>query len=118
MVLQIGRVCIKLSGREAGNVCVITDIIDNKFLLVDGNIKRRRVNIKHIEPTEKLIQIKKGANTEDVIKEMIKNKIPVSYWKLKKENLLNNEIVELYKQYFGNDWEKVAKSLGSPGKKN
>ncbi|BFI73247.1 LSU ribosomal protein L14e [Nanoarchaeota archaeon] len=116
MVLQVGRVCVKLRGREAGRICVVVDIIDNKFVLVDGNVRRRRVNINHLEPTDKILNIQKGAKTEDVIKEMLKNKIPVAYWKLKRENLLTNEIVELYKQNFGENWEEIAKSLGSPGK--
>jgi len=35
---------------------------------------------------------------------------------LKKENLLTSEIIELYKQNFGEKWEEIAKSVGSPGK--
>jgi len=116
MLLDIGRVCIKLKGREAGRYCVVIDVIDNNFVLVDGDIRRRRVNIKHLEPTDKVLNINKGIKTEDLIKEMLKNKIPVSYWKLKKENLLTSEIIELYKQNFGEKWEEIAKSVGSPGK--
>ncbi len=64
--IEIGRVCIKTSGREAGKVCVIVDILDRNFVLVDGEVKRRRCNIKHLEPTEKKVDIEKGASTEEV----------------------------------------------------
>lgn len=117
MVLDIGRVCVKLRGREAGRRCVVVDIIDENFVIIDGDVKRRRVNIKHLEPLDIVLNIKKGAKTEEVIMEMLKNGIPVSYWKLKKDNLLNTEIINIYKQKFGEKWEEVAKSLGYPGKK-
>ncbi|MGC9079916.1 MAG: 50S ribosomal protein L14e, partial [Nanopusillaceae archaeon] len=71
MVLQIGRVCVKTSGREAGKICVVVDIIDNNFVLIDGDVRRKRVNVKHLEPTDKVLGIKKGAKTEEVIKEML-----------------------------------------------
>ncbi|GBF36060.1 large subunit ribosomal protein L14e [Methanofervidicoccus abyssi] len=64
--IEVGRVCIKTMGREAGKICVIVDVIDKNFVLIDGNVKRRRCNIKHIEPTEKKVDIKKGASTEEV----------------------------------------------------
>ncbi len=64
--IEIGRVCIKTLGREAGNTCVIVDILDKNFVLIDGNVKRRRCNIKHLEPTEKKVDIEKGASTEEV----------------------------------------------------
>ena len=62
-VYDIGRVCIKIVGREAGHYCVIVDIIDKNYLLIDGlKIRRRRVNYKHIEATSDTIEIKKGAD--------------------------------------------------------
>lgn len=69
--IEVGRVCVKLRGREAGRKCVIVDIIDDNFVLITGpkhisGVKRRRVNINHIEPTDKKIEIKKGASDEEV----------------------------------------------------
>lgn len=71
--IEIGRICVKVSGREAGRKCVIVDIIDDNFVLITGpkaltGVKRRRVNIKHIEPTDKVINIPKGASDEEVLK--------------------------------------------------
>ncbi len=66
-VYDIGRLCVKTLGREAGHYCVIVDIIDKNYLLIDGlNVRRRRVNFNHIEPIADTIEIKKGANHEEV----------------------------------------------------
>ena len=82
--LEVGRVCIKLSGREAGNFCVIVDKKDDNFVLVDGQVKRRRCNIDHLIFLEQKIAIKKGATTADVTKGLKKLKIEVKAKKSKK----------------------------------
>ena len=66
-VYDIGRLCVKTMGREAGHYCVIVDIIDKNYLLIDGlKIRRRRVNYRHIEPITDTLNIKKGAKHEEV----------------------------------------------------
>jgi large subunit ribosomal protein L14e len=66
-VYDIGRICVKTMGREAGQYCVVVDIIDKNFILIDGlKVRRRRANYKHIEPTSESIDIKKGASHSDV----------------------------------------------------
>jgi len=66
-VYDIGRLCVKTLGREAGYHCVIVDIIDKNYLLIDGlKVRRRRVNYNHIEPIAETLEIKKGASHEDV----------------------------------------------------
>ena len=66
-VYDIGRLCVKTMGRETGYYCVIVDIIDKNYILIDGlKVRRRRVNFKHIEPLAETIEIKKGAKHEDV----------------------------------------------------
>ncbi len=80
-MIEIGRICIKLAGRDAGGEAVIVDILDNNYVLTDGNVRRRKCNILHLEPTEKKIEIKKGASHEDVKKEFKKLKLPV--WETK-----------------------------------
>jgi len=72
-ILEVGRICVKTLGREAGKKCVIVEIIDKNFALVTGpkdvsDVKRRRVNINHIELTPDKIDIKKGASDEEVKK--------------------------------------------------
>ena len=71
-VYDIGRVCIKTMGREAGKYCVIVDIIDKNYVVIDGlKVRRRRANFNHVEPTADMVEIKKGADhkaVEDAIK--------------------------------------------------
>lgn len=56
--IEVGRVCLKVAGREAGEKCVIINIIDEKFVEVVGpSVKNRRCNIAHLEPTEKTIEV-------------------------------------------------------------
>lgn len=83
--IEIGRICIKVAGREAGRKCVIVDIIDENFVLITGpkqlsGVKRRRVNIKHVEPTDKVIDISRGASDDEVLKALEKNNL-VEYMK-------------------------------------
>ena len=70
--IEVGRLCVKLYGREAGRKCVIVDIIDENFVLITGpkqlsGVRRRRANIDHIEPLGKKIDIPKGASDEQVL---------------------------------------------------
>ncbi|WEU39866.1 MAG: 50S ribosomal protein L14e [Candidatus Odinarchaeum yellowstonii] len=71
-ILEVGRVCVKLYGREAGRKCVIVDVVDKNFVLVTGpkeltGVRRRRTNIKHIELTPIKVDIKKGAEDKEVL---------------------------------------------------
>ena len=70
--IEVGRICIKTRGREAGRRCVIVDIIDKNFVLVTGpksltGVRRRRANINHLNPTEEKINIRRGASDEEVL---------------------------------------------------
>ena len=66
-VYDIGRVCVKTMGREAGNHCVVVDIVDKNYIIIDGlKVRRRRVNYKHVEPLKDTIEIKKGASHANV----------------------------------------------------
>ena len=57
-IYEIGRICVKTMGRESAQYCVIVDIIDKNYLLIDGiKIKRRRVNYKHIITIDKQIEL-------------------------------------------------------------
>lgn len=69
--IEVGKICVKLTGREAGKKCVIIDLVDKNFILITGpkavtGVKRRRVNIYHIEPLQDKIDIKRGASDEEV----------------------------------------------------
>ncbi len=57
--MEVGRICVKLAGREAGEKCVIIEVIDDKFVEVVGTaVKNRRCNVKHLEPLEETMEVK------------------------------------------------------------
>jgi len=69
--IEVGRICVKIVGREAGKKCVVVDLVDKNFVLITGpkklsDIKRRRSNINHLEPTQEKIDINRGATDEEV----------------------------------------------------
>ncbi len=75
-VYDIGRVCVKTMGREAGKYCIIVDVIDKNYLLIDGLVvRRRRTNFKHVEPTKDVIDLKKGADHAAVEAAIKKSKL-------------------------------------------
>jgi large subunit ribosomal protein L14e len=56
--IEVGRVCVKIAGRESGEKCVIIDIIDENFVEVVGNsVKNKRCNIKHLEPIDQTLEV-------------------------------------------------------------
>ncbi len=72
-MVEIGRVCLKTQGRESGRKCIVVDQIDKNFVLVTGpekisGVRRRRCNIRHLEPLDKKIDIRKRADDEEIIK--------------------------------------------------
>jgi large subunit ribosomal protein L14e len=76
---EVGRVCVKLSGRETGKKCVIVDVVDKNFVLITGpksvtGVRRRRTNVDHLEPTAEIVELKKGAEDNEVEKALTKGK--------------------------------------------
>lgn len=67
-MIEIGRIVVKTAGRDAGCKAVIIDILDDKYVLVDGETRRRKCNILHIEPLNQIIKIGKNASHEEVAK--------------------------------------------------
>ncbi len=100
--LDIGRVCIKTAGREAGKYCVVLKKIDDSFVFITGpkvltGIKRRRCNVEHLEPTEHTLKIKADASEQEVIN---------AY---KETNLLNKLGVGIPSPEVIKEAEKIAK---------
>ena len=67
-MIEIGRIVVKIAGRDAGKKAVIIDILDDKYVLIDGETRRRKCNVLHIEPLNQTIKIEKNASHEDVSK--------------------------------------------------
>jgi large subunit ribosomal protein L14e len=70
--ISLGRIITKIMGREAGRRAVVTQIIDKSFVEVSGpyeltGVKRRRVNISHIEPSQYSLKITKSDNSDEIL---------------------------------------------------
>jgi len=77
MMLEPGRIVLKIAGREAGKYAVIIENTNDNFVLITGpksvtGVKRRKCNIDHIEPTEHKLDIKSKAD-DSVVEELWKN---------------------------------------------
>jgi large subunit ribosomal protein L14e len=66
MVYDLGRVCVKIAGRDSGKHCVIIEVIDDRFVTIDGNTRRRKCNVLHLLPLDKTVDVKKKATTGEV----------------------------------------------------
>lgn len=65
-MFEIGRICVKIAGRDAGKKCVIVDLIDDNHVMIDGETRRRKCNFAHLEPLNDAVKLKKGASHEEV----------------------------------------------------
>ncbi|MGD0690218.1 MAG: 50S ribosomal protein L14e [Candidatus Bathyarchaeia archaeon] len=77
--MEVGRICVKLVGRETGRKCVVVDVVDKNFVLITGpksvtGVRRRRTNVDHLEPTPETVEVKKGAADDEVEKALTKGK--------------------------------------------
>jgi len=84
MAYEIGTLCTKSNGRDAGLWCVIVDLPKDGYALVDGQTRRRTVNIAHIIPSDKKVKLKKGASHSEVAAVLKALKIEVHERKPKK----------------------------------
>lgn len=84
MMNEIGRLCMKIAGRDSNKVCVIVDVVDENTVLIDGQTRRRKCNIKHLEPLSQTVKISKGASHADVKKAFSALKLDVWDKKSKK----------------------------------
>jgi large subunit ribosomal protein L14e len=106
MVLEIGRVVMKIAGRSSGKIGIVVDKIEKGFVLVDGDLKRKKYNILHLEPLDKVVKIKKGASSSE-IKEILKKEglLKEKKKKFKREKKKKEEKKEIKKS----EKEKKAK---------
>ncbi len=69
-MMEIGRLVVKIAGRDAGKRGAIIDVIDSSFVVVEGDLRRKKCNVKHLEPIDSVIKISKNAPREEVESEM------------------------------------------------
>ena len=73
MIFENGRVCVKIAGRDAGKHCVVLEAIDANYVVVEGpEVRKRKINIAHLEPLADKIDAKKDARQHMVEKYGIK----------------------------------------------
>ena len=84
--MKIGQVCIKLAGRDAKKYCAIIDIIDETYVLIEGETRRKKCNIKHLEPINVKIKADKNTSKEEILKLLEKQELI----KIKKQKIIKN----------------------------
>ena len=110
--MKIGQLCVKIAGRDAGKRCIIIDEVDSNYVLIDGQTRRRKCNIKHLEPLDKIIKIKKGAANKDVVKALKDLKIDTEGKKEKEKKVKTEKPVKKRKST-----EKEHEKVEKKGKK-
>jgi len=70
-MFDLGRVCMKIAGRDGNNIAVVIKKLDDNHVLIDGNVRRKKCSVKHLEPLDKILQIKEEESGEK-IRELLK----------------------------------------------
>lgn len=75
--LEVGRVVMKVAGREAGKYAVVVKTAgkekgEKSFVVITGpklltGVKRRKCNVNHLEPLPYVLEIKEDASDEEVL---------------------------------------------------
>ncbi|MBS3062103.1 MAG: 50S ribosomal protein L14e [Candidatus Diapherotrites archaeon] len=66
--IEVGRICIKTTGRNAGKRVVVVDIEKDGFVTIEGvEVKRKRCNPSHLFVTPEKAELKKGAKREEIV---------------------------------------------------
>jgi large subunit ribosomal protein L14e len=72
-MFEVGRVCVKTAGREAGRYCIVVTKAKENLVLVSGpksltGVRRRKCNIDHLEPIMEKVKISADASDAEVAK--------------------------------------------------
>jgi len=67
-MMEVGRLCVKIAGRDSNMKCVVVEKIDENNVIIDGQTRRRKCNVKHLEPLNQVLKLKSGATSTDVTK--------------------------------------------------
>ena len=80
-IFEVGRLCVKIAGRDAGRTCVVVEAMGNGYVVVDGDVRRKKVNVRHLEPLDKTVELKAKADHAVVAKAF--EKLGLSVWETK-----------------------------------
>ena len=106
MLLELGRLCIKTCGRDAMKHCIVVEIIDKNYVVVDGNTRKKKVNILHLEPIGKKFDVKKDITRKEIFEIFKKEGIKI------KNNLEGKKPTTKKEQV-----KKIRKGMDTPNKK-
>jgi large subunit ribosomal protein L14e len=116
-MVEIGRLCVKLAGRDAGKKCVVVEVLDKNFVTIDGETRRKRCNIIHLEPFNQKLKIKAKASHDSVVsafKDELKIEIKE---RKKKEKTERPKKVRKQKEKRAEEKPKTAKKAAKTEKK-
>jgi large subunit ribosomal protein L14e len=108
---EIGRLCVKTAGRDSRIKCVIVDVLEGHFVLIDGQTRRKKCNIRHLEPLDKVLKIKKNASHEEVVDILKKEGIEVAEKVVKEKKPKAEKSLQAAKK------EKVPEKMAEKPKK-
>ncbi len=80
-IFEVGRLCAKIAGRDAGRTCVVVEDLGKGYVLVDGDVRRKKVNVKHLEPMDKTVELKAKTSHAEVKKAF--EKLGLAVWETK-----------------------------------
>ncbi|MBR9692393.1 hypothetical protein GOV07_00500 [Candidatus Woesearchaeota archaeon] len=80
----VGRVCLKIAGRDAGKRCVIIQAPKDGVVMIDGETRRRKCALRHLEPLKEVLAVKEKAAHADVVKAFDKLGLKLTETKPKK----------------------------------
>jgi large subunit ribosomal protein L14e len=67
--IDVGSVCIKTTGREAGEKAVVLEILGPTMVTIIGpKVRKRKCNILHLLPTGKKIEVNSKITQKEVAK--------------------------------------------------
>jgi len=96
--LEIGQVCVKTAGKEAGSVCVIVEKLDENFVLIDGQVKRRKCNVLHLKTLDKKLEIKKNESSETIKRELKALGFEIKEGRKKEKKALSHKIILFFQK--------------------
>jgi len=106
-MFEIGRVCKKTAGSEKGKICIVVSKSSGNFVLIDGNVRRRKCNIAHLKPLQSILKIKEEASSSEVRDAMRKAGIEIEEKVKLKERLRKARELKKEKQKLETETKEV-----------
>ena len=109
-LFDVGRLVVKIAGRDAGKKAVVVEVFDNTYVLIDGATRRKKVNVLHLEPLAEFLPINSGASHDDVKK--VFTELGINVWETKAKTVS----VRLQRQR--KTKKRAVNAVGAPVKQN